>query len=725
MAILGGPAIPVSAQTGGRQQGGAAIPVAVVTDGRGVVGGPALPVYVVTSGPVQGGPALPIVAAATGRAVQSGPAIPVYVVSGSLGGGAPANTGLPIISGTTELGQTLTTTNGTWTNTPTSYSYQWYRDGVAIGGATSSTYVLVSADMDATITVVVTATNASGSGTATSAGTPVNWLLLDRFTTNAAAPLASPRTCEPGPGTLTLTDTGNKLSIVGSKLVSAAPTVGFSDPRVSGTTIARVQGRALMVRGAKGTSWRIGFADSADTSPRGGPLLNSSAFFHYDNASPVGGLVAASGATSYDMLIVQQDYNTFSAVLGGAWAAWTMLFSGGIRNAANITVNAAATQKIYFDVNAAWEVDSLEEWDLLGVYSLSYGWATVHETEPAPAGVTGTVSSADMLAIVEWTPAAAATMELSIRRTDNDNRWIVRCDQTGSTVKLIERNAGVETERASAAMAWGTGSKQRVWVRAETQRISFGTEVSLKGTYTTASFNQAVAGVAVSASNATSLGYWRAYPLALPTTPVAGTAAGIAPIQVFPYGDSVTVGTGDSAAPNGVSGGYPRWLCDGIEPLRGAGCYERPGRLAVGGRTTALAKAAVDAELAALAANTPDYILYNLGANDVTAMPVQATWQTNALYIWDAMHVKWPNAIIYVMRIWVRGQLANVTTYDDTWLPTAVALRSSFVFLHAALDERVILEAGDDGVTYTVDGVHPNRAGYIRMGAAWQTALGY
>ena len=143
----------------------------------------------------------------------------------------------------------------------------------------------------------------------------------------------------------------------------------------------------------------------------------------------------------------------------------------------------------------------------------------------------------------------------------------------------------------------------------------------------------------------------------------------------------------------------------------------------MGGRTTASAKAAIDAELAAKT-DTPDYILYNLGANDISAMPVQATWQTNALYIWDAMHTKWPNAKIYVMKVWIRGQNTNADTYDDTWLPTAVALRSSFVFLDSALDERVFLKGSDDGNTYTTDGIHPNHAGYVLMAGVWKTALG-
>ena len=38
---------------------------------------------------------------------------------------APSNTELPAISGTTEEGQTLTATHGTWTESPTGYTYQW------------------------------------------------------------------------------------------------------------------------------------------------------------------------------------------------------------------------------------------------------------------------------------------------------------------------------------------------------------------------------------------------------------------------------------------------------------------------------------------------------------------------------------------------------------------------------------------------------------------------
>lgn len=84
-------------------------------------------------------------------------------------GPAPANTVAPAITGTTEVGETLTTTNGTWTGTPApTFTRQWYRDGVAIAGATALTYVLVADDLGAMIDVVVTATNLNGVVTADS-----------------------------------------------------------------------------------------------------------------------------------------------------------------------------------------------------------------------------------------------------------------------------------------------------------------------------------------------------------------------------------------------------------------------------------------------------------------------------------------------------------------------------------------------------------------------------
>ena len=78
---------------------------------------------------------------------------------------------LPAVSGTAQVGQTLSTTNGTWQNSPNGFSYQWQACSPGcsnISAATGQTYIPVAGDVGKTIQVVVTATNNNGSTPATS-----------------------------------------------------------------------------------------------------------------------------------------------------------------------------------------------------------------------------------------------------------------------------------------------------------------------------------------------------------------------------------------------------------------------------------------------------------------------------------------------------------------------------------------------------------------------------
>ena len=62
----------------------------------------------------------------------------------------------PTVAGTAVVGQTLTAKTGTWSPTPTTVTYQWYRGSTAISGATGKTYTLKAADRGARIKVKVT-----------------------------------------------------------------------------------------------------------------------------------------------------------------------------------------------------------------------------------------------------------------------------------------------------------------------------------------------------------------------------------------------------------------------------------------------------------------------------------------------------------------------------------------------------------------------------------------
>jgi hypothetical protein len=86
---------------------------------------------------------------------------------------APENTVIPQITGATLPGSKLSASTGEWTGSPTSFSYQW-QSCTTLGacknleGATSSTYVLATADVGHSVRVLVTATGPGGSQTATS-----------------------------------------------------------------------------------------------------------------------------------------------------------------------------------------------------------------------------------------------------------------------------------------------------------------------------------------------------------------------------------------------------------------------------------------------------------------------------------------------------------------------------------------------------------------------------
>jgi hypothetical protein len=93
---------------------------------------------------------------------------------------APVSSAPPAISGTTTQGATLTESHGAWSNSLTSYAYQWEdcdssgNNCTAIAGATSQTYALTASDVGHTIAVQETATNAGGtSSPAASAATGV------------------------------------------------------------------------------------------------------------------------------------------------------------------------------------------------------------------------------------------------------------------------------------------------------------------------------------------------------------------------------------------------------------------------------------------------------------------------------------------------------------------------------------------------------------------------
>jgi virginiamycin B lyase len=86
----------------------------------------------------------------------------------------PANTALPTISGTATQGQALTASQGSWSNNPSAFAYQWQDCDAAgnnctnLSGETGVTHFLTAGDVGHTLRVVVMATDVAGSATAAS-----------------------------------------------------------------------------------------------------------------------------------------------------------------------------------------------------------------------------------------------------------------------------------------------------------------------------------------------------------------------------------------------------------------------------------------------------------------------------------------------------------------------------------------------------------------------------
>ena len=142
---------------------------------------------------------------------------------------APADTAPPTISGSAAIGSPLTAGTGSWTGSPTSYSYQWQRcdntgaNCAPISSATSTTYTVASADSGATLRIAMTATNSAGSATATSAQTAV---------VAAAPPAPPPPPAPPAPPSNALSlDFGS-----GSWLKSQSPAGTWDAQELSGNT---------------------------------------------------------------------------------------------------------------------------------------------------------------------------------------------------------------------------------------------------------------------------------------------------------------------------------------------------------------------------------------------------------------------------------------------------------------------------------------------------------
>lgn len=531
------------------------------------------------------------------------------------------------------------------------------------------------------------------------------YLLQDEFTTPDAAPVASPRTCEPGPGTITFTDTGNRLSISGGQLVIGSDTTAYL---AIGTAQTRAAGLAFFFKASVSTGsgsfgGRYGWS--------GGGGASGSKYWFY-NTFPgsfvtlaatffIPSLINITTEPQYWWVVTLANGSIFGMSTGGLHR---ILFIERLTTAASPQPMAMNHNSTAFSaITSSWRVGQLG-----GGWATDTGLTVVNVASPAD-GETAT-GLADHITEFTWTPASSEVLNLMVRRTDDNNTWIIRADQAAGNIKLFEKSGGVETQRGSTgSFTWSVGVAWRIMViqddvhsKVLVNRVSNNFNFNVYITYGSSTFNKTVTGVKVSGfatgANLRVTPRFVSFPNPKPFTD---------DIPFLAYGDSKTLG-----------GTWEATLETALETASGR--EWSTWQIARGGHTVAQMQALIDADLLGLHQN-PAHILCNLGANDSSPLPVEATWKANYLYIADAMHTKWPNALIYIAKAWVQGRDAACDTLA-TWTDDIVASRA---FLRAGHDERVWLEGGDNGATMTSDGVHYSVAGSAECAAQWQDILGY
>ena len=163
------------------------------------------------------------------------------VVSGPAVVEAPLPAVPPAIQGDPIAGRTLTCLNRGFVNGPTSYRYEWLRNGEAIAGATAVNYTATTADVGRQVRCRITAINSAGEGDATS-----------DFVVITPAPQSTPLA-------LTGTQGSTRLSVVvgctrsasRKALTCTATPVGTRTARVT-SSVRLVGSRARATRTARG-----------------------------------------------------------------------------------------------------------------------------------------------------------------------------------------------------------------------------------------------------------------------------------------------------------------------------------------------------------------------------------------------------------------------------------------------------------------------------------------
>jgi hypothetical protein len=429
--------------------------------------------------------------------ILSGGGAPTYSISGIV---YDADGTTPVASATVALGAASTTSaaNGTYSIT-----------GLAAGTSgsltcTKTNYVWLS------ITISAMAADLTGQNFA-----GIAILLKDQFTTNEASPLATPRTCEPGPGQLTIVN--NDWSIASNRLTLANSANGAAT--VSSAAITRAAGKLAAAKMITDVRY-LDFAwYSSGDNTQSGLGTQSGGWLAYWG-SPLAGIGIPdtwAAGTPYNVRIVQRSAGVFSVIDDKlAWITYTSSQNPVARcnRSSGNTGTGSWDDFVVAQLPAPWNTD--------------YGIATSQLSGARSAADTFTHEADAFIDFTVTTLPASGTIDMRVRKQGATNYWQVTVDSTGA-LTLNEVVNGTPTQRGTSAGVIANGDMIRVRMVGTNIHVYEGASSktgSLRITYTSASsFATATAGLLNSLGTGGAVSDIVAYPRTLSGTALSLLAA--------------------------------------------------------------------------------------------------------------------------------------------------------------------------------------------------------
>lgn len=279
--------------------------------------------------------------------------------------------------------------------------------------------------------------------------------LQDEFTTPDAAPITSPRTAEPGPGTLTVTDTGNLLDIAGGVMSMSGTATGLNDP-IYKTVSSYARSAGLMLSASLSiTNLGSTYSPSFGWSDLATPSWNqySYAFNYFSSGTP---------KIRYFIKTFYDGANSIGSFTFGSPQTYQIILrsTGAFLVSQNKILYVMADRSdtpLYAAIASQdagrypYDVDSFRVAQLAAPWTTDNGIATDSIASPS-AGNTFT-HEADCLFefTVDSLPSAGA-ISIFFRIQDSSNYWQLYINYGGgnNTLGLYEIVAGSGTSRGGA-----------------------------------------------------------------------------------------------------------------------------------------------------------------------------------------------------------------------------------------------------------------------------------